>query len=46
MRIALGTGHFNLRLVGWVVPLAVAGLVLGLGAAFALGRSMTSMLLR
>jgi putative ABC transport system permease protein len=46
VRIALGApGGRILRLVGMeVVPLAVAGLVLGLGAAFALGRSMTSML--
>ena len=46
MRIALGrpAGRI-LRLVGTeVVPLAIAGPDAGLGAAFALSRSMTSML--
>jgi putative ABC transport system permease protein len=46
VRIALGAPAGRiLRLIGAeVVPLAVAGLVLGLGAAIALSRSMTSML--
>jgi len=46
VRIALGApGGRILRLVGMeVVPLAIAGLILGLGAAVALSRSMTSML--
>ena len=46
VRIALGAPATGiLRLVATeVVPLAIAGLILGLGAAFALSRSMTSML--
>ena len=46
VRIALGAPAGGiLRLVAAdVVPLAIAGLILGLGAAFALSRSMTSML--
>jgi putative ABC transport system permease protein len=46
VRIALGAPAGRiLRLVGAeVVPLALAGLALGLGTAFGLSRSMTSML--
>jgi ABC-type antimicrobial peptide transport system permease subunit len=46
VRIALGSPASNiLRLVGMeVMPLAIAGLILGLGTAVALGRSMKSML--
>jgi putative ABC transport system permease protein len=46
VRIALGAPAGRiLQLVGTeVVPLAVAGLAVGLGAAFALSRSMTSLL--
>jgi putative ABC transport system permease protein len=46
VRIALGAPATGiLRLVATeVVPLAIGGLILGLGAAFALSRSMTSLL--